>query len=231
MPGFDQTLFWAVLLLILGISCLVLEMFIPSGGLLGVLAGLSIIGAIVLVWGTSRFFVAFEGALARVMGGDQPRGAVRTNLASLAAVLLMVVAIPASAALAGVVAFLEAGEAAGVILLAGAAISIVLDVLPMVMTVAATILVYRALQRPTPAWRAAIPPGIAVGLALALVARLFAYLAPRLIGAAALIGTLTAVFAALAWLSLSFQAILLGAAWVRDRGERFTPPGAKRLEP
>lgn len=191
----------------------------------------SIIGAIVLVWGTSRFFVAFEGALARVMGGDQPRGVVRTNLVSLAAVLLMVIAIPASAALAGVVALLEAGEAAGVIQLAGAAISIVLGVLPMVMTVASTILVYRALPRPAPAWRAVIPPGIAVGLALTLVARLFAYLAPRLIGAAALIGTLTAVFAALAWLSISFQAILLGAAWVRDRGERFTPPGAKRLEP
>lgn len=190
----------------------------------------SIIGAIVLVWGTSRFFVAFEGAMARVMGGDQPRGVVRTNLVSLAAVLLMIVAIPASAALSGVVAVLEAGEALGIIRLAGAALSIVLGVLPMVATVAATILVYRAVPRPTPAWRSAIPPGIAVGLALTLVARLFAFLAPRLIGAAALIGTLTAVFAALAWLSLSFQAILLGAAWVRDRGDRLTPSGARRLE-
>jgi membrane-bound ClpP family serine protease len=50
MPGFDQTLFWAILLLLLGISCLVLEMFIPSGGLLGVLAGLSIVGAISLAF-------------------------------------------------------------------------------------------------------------------------------------------------------------------------------------
>jgi membrane-bound ClpP family serine protease len=50
MPGFDQTLFWAILLLLLGISCLVLEMFLPSGGLLGVLAGLSIVGAITLAF-------------------------------------------------------------------------------------------------------------------------------------------------------------------------------------
>src|SRR4051812_18876447 len=50
MPGFDQTLIWAVLLLLLGITCLVLEMFLPSGGLLGVLAGLSIVGAIVLAF-------------------------------------------------------------------------------------------------------------------------------------------------------------------------------------
>lgn len=50
MPGFDQTLVWAILLLLLGIGCLVLEMFIPSGGLLGVLAVLSIVAAIALAF-------------------------------------------------------------------------------------------------------------------------------------------------------------------------------------
>jgi membrane-bound ClpP family serine protease len=50
MPAFDQTLIWAILLLLIGISCLVLEMFIPSGGLLGVMAALSIIAAIVLAF-------------------------------------------------------------------------------------------------------------------------------------------------------------------------------------
>lgn len=50
MPGFDQTLLWAILLLALGIGCLVLEMFIPSGGLLGVLAVLSIVAAIALAF-------------------------------------------------------------------------------------------------------------------------------------------------------------------------------------
>ena len=59
---------------------------------------------------------------------------------------------------------------------------------------------------------------------------LFAFLAPRLIGAAALLGTLATVFAALAWLALSFQALLLGAAWVRDRAERYAPPGATPIE-
>lgn len=50
MFAFDQTLVWAMLLLALGIGCLVLEMFVPSGGLLGVLAAVSIIGAIVLAF-------------------------------------------------------------------------------------------------------------------------------------------------------------------------------------
>ena len=190
----------------------------------------SILGAIVLVWGTSRFFVAFEGAMARVMGGDRPRGVLHTNGVALVAVVLLIAAIPASAVLAGLASFMEAGEASGVIRVAGAALSIVLGVLPIVVSVVAMTLVYRVLPRPGPPWRAVIPPGIAVGLVLTLIARLFAFLAPRLIGAAALIGTLTAVFAALAWLSLSFQAILLGAAWVKDRGERRTPSGARELD-
>lgn len=50
MPEFDQTLIWAILLLLLGVGCIVLEMFVPSGGLLGVLATLSIVGAIVLAF-------------------------------------------------------------------------------------------------------------------------------------------------------------------------------------
>jgi len=59
----------------------------------------------------------------------------------------------------------------------------------------------------------------------------FIYVAPRLIGAAAFLGTLATVFAALAWLGLSFQAILFGAAWIRERATGITPAGARSLEP
>ena len=52
------------------------------------------------------------------------------------------------------------------------------------------------------------------------MARLFVYIAPRLIGAAATIGSLATAFAALAWLGLSFQALLVGAAWVTERFDR-----------
>ena len=83
---------------------------------------------------------------------------------------------------------------------------------------------------PSPRWGAVLIPGVSVALALTILARVFAFLAPRLIGAAALLGTLATVFAALAWLALSFQALLLGAAWVRDRVDRYTPPGATPVE-
>ncbi|MES1239551.1 MAG: YhjD/YihY/BrkB family envelope integrity protein, partial [Chloroflexota bacterium] len=128
-----------------------------------------------------------------------------------------VAAIPASAALSGVAEFLEAGAAGGVFEAVGAILGVALQWLPIIATIGATILVYRIVPRPSPAWRATILPGITIGLVLTLVARVFAFLAPRLIGTAALIGTLATVFAALAWLALSFQAILVGAAWVRER--------------
>lgn len=179
----------------------------------------SIIGAVALVWGTSRFVVAFEDAIGRVMGAGRRRGIVAQNLGALAAVVLMVAAIPASAALSAVVDFLDAGQQVGVLQAVGAALSLALQALPVIATIGATILVYRIVPRPAPAWRATLLPGITVGVALTVVARVFEFLAPRLIGTAALIGTLATVFAALAWLALSFQAILIGAAWVSERDE------------
>ena len=190
----------------------------------------SIIGAIVLLWGTSRFAVAFQEAIARVMGGDRERGLLARNLGAVAAVALLIAAIVASTLLSGVLAFLEAGVAAGVLHVFSGAISIALGLVPVVSTIAAMILVYRIVPTPAPPWRAVILPGIGAGLALTVVARIFAYVAPRLIGAAALLGTLATAFAALAWLALSFQAILLGAAWVRERADRMPPPGARPIQ-
>jgi membrane protein len=191
----------------------------------------SIIGAVVLVWGTSRFVVAFQDALARVMGGDRHRGFLASNLSALAAVVLMIGAIVATSILGGVLDFLQAGVQAGALQVFSGLLSLALGLLPIAGTIVAVIGVYRLVPIPRPPWRAIIVPGIAVGLVLSGLARVFVYVAPRLIGAAAFLGTLATVFAALAWLALSFQAILFGAAWVRDRANRITPSGARTLQP
>lgn len=189
-------------------------------------APVSIVGAVVLVWGTSRFVVAFEDALARVMGGDRRRGLVMSNLAALAAVILMIGAIVLSTLLSGMLAFLDAGAQTGALRVLGSLLGVALGVFPILITVCATMLVYRIVPIPSPPWRAIIVPGVAAGLALTLLATIFVFVAPRLIGAAAFIGALATAFAALLWLGLSFQALLFGAAWVRDRATRLTPPGA-----
>lgn len=190
-------------------------------------AQVSIVGAVVLVWGTSRFVVAFQDALSRIMGGGRRRGLIVTNLAALGAVVLMIGAIVLSTLLSGLLEFLNAGADTGVLAVIGGAVGFALGLLPIAAIVVATVLVYRVVPIPTPPWRAVIVPGIATGLVLALLARMFVFVAPRLIGAAAFIGSLATVFAALAWLALSFQALLFGAAWVRDRASRQAPPGAR----
>jgi membrane protein len=192
-------------------------------------APVSLLGAIALIWGTSRFAVAFDDAIARVMGGSHSRGLLARNLGALVAVALMIGAIFLSTLLSGVLAFLEAGEAVGVFPVVGIVVSIGLGLLPVLATIGATMLVYRIIPTPSPPWRAVVTPGLAIGIVLTIVARLFAFLAPRLLGAAALLGTLATAFAALAWLALSFQALLIGAAWVRDRADRLAPPGAKEI--
>jgi membrane protein len=194
-------------------------------------APVSIIGAIILVWGTSRFAVAFQDAIARVMGGERQRGVLARNLGAVAAVAFLIGAIVASTVVSGVLAFLEAGAQSGVLQVVGLALSLALGVLPVLVTIGAMILVYRIVPIPAPRWRAVLIPAVGAGLALNVVARVFTFIAPRLIGAAALLGTLATLFAALAWLALSFQAILLGAAWVRDRSDRIMPSGARSLEP
>ncbi|HET7183023.1 MAG TPA: YihY/virulence factor BrkB family protein [Candidatus Limnocylindrales bacterium] len=191
-------------------------------------APVSVIGAVALVWGTSRFVVSFLDALGRVMGGDRRRGFLAQNLGALVAVVFMVAAIPASAALSAVADFLEAGHASGVFQAIGALLAVALQALPVLATIGAMILVYRVVPRPAPTWRATLAPGLTIGIVLTVVARIFAFLAPRLIGTAALIGTLATVFAALAWLALSFQAILVGAAWVSERDESIRSADIRR---
>ena len=190
-------------------------------------APVSIVGAVVLVWGTSRFVVAFQRAIARVMGGDRGRGILASNLAALGAVVLMI----------GVIVAEHAARP-------GCSRSSTRAPSPACSVSSATRSRSRSgccrssrpsgrrcssigvVPTPSPPWPAVIVPGVAVGLALTILARLFVFLAPRLIGAAAFIGALATAFAALAWLGLSFQAVLLGAAWVRDRATRIRPPGA-----
>lgn len=190
-------------------------------------APVSIVGGIILIYGTSRFVVAFEDAMARVMAGDRRRGFFLSNLAALGAVVLMIVAIVLSTLLSGALVFINVGVQSGVLRVLGDAVEIALLLLPIAVTIGTTMLVYRIVPIPSPPWRAVLVPGIAAGLALTILVSVFVFVAPRLIGAAAFIGSLATAFAALAWLSLSFQAVLFGAAWVRDRSTQHTPAGAR----
>ncbi len=177
---------------------------------------MSVLGAAVLAWGASRFGVAFQDAMQRIFGGEETRGIVVRNAAALVAVVALSAVAALGALLAGFAAFLDlAAEQGwfGVSLVVGP----LLTLIPPVSGVLSLGLAYRLVPAGKPKWRAIAIPAVVVGLVLTILTRAFVFVAPRLVGSAASIGSLATAFAALAWLGLSFQAILLGAAWVRER--------------
>jgi membrane protein len=181
---------------------------------------LGLVGAATLAWGASRFVLAFAEAIARVTGRAHRRNAIVRNVAAIIVVLLLPAAIVAGATLAGLLSFLDVAAARGVVRVVGDTVQLVLGLLPPIATILVVGLVYRTVPTPAPRWGAIWPPAVVVGIALTILLRVFVFLAPRLIGAAALLGTIATVFAALAWLALTFQAILLGGAWVGEQDSR-----------
>ncbi len=187
----------------------------------------SIVGLIGFAWGSSRFLVALEYALGRILGGSRKRNVLVRNLIGLSSVIVLVAAVLGGMLLAAVGSFVAAFvETVAPGRAVANAIEFVFGLSGVVFAVLALAIVYRFLPPGTPSWRAIVPPSIATAIVLAILSRVFVFLAPRFIGAAAFLGTLATVFAALAWLGLSFQAILLGAAWIRARSERLDGPGA-----
>ena len=87
---------------------------------------------------------------------------------------------------------------------------------------------YHELPPTAPRWRSALVPAIVVGIAIVVLSQVFVALVPRLVGVAALAGSLASAFVALAWLSFTFQALLYGAAWVRVRDESARPGRVRR---
>jgi uncharacterized BrkB/YihY/UPF0761 family membrane protein len=98
-----------------------------------------------------------------------------------------------------------------------------------VISIGATLVVYRTLPPQAPGWRSALIPALVVGVAIVVLTQIFTFLVPRLVGFAALAGSLASAFVALAWLSFSFQALLYGAAWVRVREEGRDTAGSAPL--
>ena len=183
-------------------------------------AAISIFGAATLIWGGSRFILAFETAMSRVAGGPRSRGVVHRNVIGLVTAILLVVTVMLGAFLAGLAAFLDEAVAGNEILALSLLTRLTLAVLPLALATAAMALIYRFVPESRPSWRAAWIPAITIAVVLTIFVRVFVFIAPRLIGAAATIGTLATAFAALAWLGLTFQAILIGAAWTGERHER-----------
>ena len=180
-------------------------------------AGFGIVGLVGAVWGASHFYGSLDEAFSRLFPRARKRGFVERTGRGILSVVLFVAIATLVLLLTGLTSALADERTSP---LAGAARGIVGGVssaLAWFVFIVATGFVYRVVPTREISLRAIWLPALIAGLALAALTELFSYVAPRLIGSAALYGTFVAIFAAMVWLSTGFQILLLGAAWVRER--------------
>lgn len=178
----------------------------------------SLLALATLLWGSSRLYANLDTALARVFRGAPRRSPVAQTVRGVALVGILVVLPVALVTVGSVVTWAQGlgptwlGE--GLLPRALEALSPVGSLLAFVAAVA---LCYRFVPSQGVPWRALRLPAVTTGTALAVFTQLYAFIAPRLVGVAAVYGTFVAAFALLAWLSVAFNLLLLGAAWTACR--------------
>ena len=194
-----------------------------SGVIDEVLAGLStasttltIIGLVGMAWGTTRLFASLEMGFDAMYAGVPRRGIVVHWLRRVASVLIVaeiVVAVVLGTSVVSLLPELSLPDTGA----SGPISAVIQLILPSVLTALALAVVYQVVPPVRANWSAVLRPAVSIGIALVLMTRIFAVVAPRVLGANFITGTLGAIFVGLAWLGLTYTVILIGAAWVRER--------------
>jgi len=178
-----------------------------------------ILALVTLLWGSSRFYANLDTAFSRIfMGAPRRNPVVQTIRGILLTVILILVPV-ALVTVGSIVSWLEQFAPGGVDV--GADLAFVLDLAsPLGLLVAfglAVALSYRYVPSEHVPWRALLVPAAVIGLVLAVFTQIYVFIAPRLMGLWAIYGTALAVLGLLAWLSIAFNVLLVGAAWTEVR--------------
>jgi len=188
-----------------------------------------LVGLVGVIWAVSQLYVTVDLAFSRIFPAVPERDVVRRTARGFIWVAILAATIIGLVVLASLAVALDA-------LLPGSfpLAATILGVLQsQVVLLGGTILmvaiVYRVMPPVKPRLRSIALPAIVAGLAIWLLTQAFTFLVPRLVGVAALAGSLASAFIALAWLSFLFQALLLGAAWVKVREEEWAAPESNGL--
>lgn len=188
----------------------------------------SIIGIAGLLWTVSQFYVTLDVAFSRIFTDSPERDIVQRTARGflwVAGLVGLVVSLIIAGSLAAAAEALLPTSSTAL-----QAFGRVASSPPVVVGVGVlvTLVIYRVVPNRTPSVRAVVLPAVVAGVAIIVLGQLFLFAAPRIVGAAAVAGSLATAFIALAWLSFTFQILLLGAAWarVRDDGERGAPTSA-----
>jgi membrane protein len=188
----------------------------------------SIVGIAGLLWTVSQFYVTLDIAFSRIFTESPERDLVQRTARGflwVAGLVGVVVALIVAGSLAAAAEALLPTSATAL-----TAFGRIASSPPVVVGVGMllTLVIYRVVPNRTPSLAATLLPAAVAGLAIVILSQLFVFVAPRIVGAAAVAGPLATAFIALAWLSFTFQILLLGAAWARVRAdtERGAPTSA-----
>lgn len=192
----------------------------------------SVVAIAGLAWGASQFYGALDAAFARIFRRarerDQVTRIIRGFVALGIVVLSITVGVVVAAALPHLTERAGRGPIGDLLRVASALVALVLAVAPVFL---AAVAIYRLVPNMSVPWSALLPPAFAAGTAIAILTEGFVVLAPQLVGGLSVFGSFAAVFAALIWLSWSFQALLLGACWTSMRvTSALNPYGPRRDE-
>jgi membrane protein len=186
-----------------------------------------VIAFVGLIWGSSRFYAALDYSFTRIFHGGRKRNEVERTVRGVIVTFLLV-AVPLGALVFGAVTGWLINRAPDG--LAGTLLQLVPPLATFLLFVMGTVLVYRYVPGSRVGWGVLLLPALLVGVILAAFAQLYAFFAPLLTHMAAIYGTFVAFFAILAWLSISFNVLLLGASWTRVRQLAMLQPAAGPVE-
>jgi YihY family inner membrane protein len=182
----------------------------------------SIVGVLGLIWTVSQFYVTLDVAFSRIFTDRPERDVLRRTARGFVWVVGLIGVVIALIVAGSLAAAAEALLPTSTTALTALGRIITSPPVVVLVTVGVVIGIYFVLPPRSPSARAVVLPAIAAGVGIYLLGQVFLFAAPRIVGVAALAGPLATAFIALAWLSFSFQILLLGAAWVRVRDDAET---------
>lgn len=191
----------------------------------------SLVGVIGLLWTVSQFYVTLDIAFSRIYTDQTRRDMVVRTARGFVWVAALVGLVVALIVVASLTTAAEALIPASATAITAASRVVTSPPFVILLVIGVVLVVYVVVPPDAPHWRLALLPAAVAGLAIYILAQLFLFAAPRLVGAAALAGALATAFIALAWLSFTFQALLLGAAWVRVRMDAERARGSALARP
>lgn len=180
----------------------------------------SVLGVIGLVWTVSQLYVTLDIAFARIFTDPPERDLFRRTARGfvwVAGLIGMIVVLIVAGSLAAAAEILLPASSTALAVFGRLISSLPVTVGIGILAIAA---VYRVVPPRSPRWAAITWPAVAAGIGIIALSQLFLFAAPRIVAVAAFAGSLATAFIALAWLSFTFQVLLLGAAWVRVRDRR-----------